>query len=182
MPIHWKRWKVTNATTKFVVEAIEELLGIHHVQLKIDKNHKFMSIKVVKEFLPVWSIFSLNWVIASWAASNCSEQIAEAKRPQMASKACLWFGGANWMNFPSLKFYPVKNWYLGCKNIPFKTFVVISNFIIILGISIDVINNSLTNTMSLSKIFHKLSGISHLLCLHEEAGIIKNLAKNLSWD
>ena len=36
--------------------------------------------------------------------------------------------------------------------------------------------------MSLGKIFHQLSGISHLLCLHKKAGIVKNLAKNLLWD
>ena len=66
------------------------------------------------------------------------------------------------------------------KNIPFKTFIVISDFVIIFCISINVINNGLTNTMSLGKIFHQLCGISHLLCLHKKAGIVKNLAKNLS--
>merc|ERR1711914_40062 len=64
---------------------------------------------------------------------------------------------------------------------PFKTFIVISNFIIIFGISINVINNSLANTMSLGEVFHQLSGISHLLCLHKKAGIVKNLAKNLDF-
>ena len=40
MPIHWKRWKGTNATTKFVVGAIEGHLVSHHVQLKNQSNHK----------------------------------------------------------------------------------------------------------------------------------------------
>ena len=34
VPIHWKKWKATNATTKFVVGAVEGHLEIHHGQLK----------------------------------------------------------------------------------------------------------------------------------------------------